>query len=81
MLTTYDSIEGFVFDFLLLDLQLVAPNPMVIVPLVYLFMSLCIIYDASTYVNISSIFVAPKALFSLRVQWINITILFFFSQS
>ena len=48
---------------------------------VLLFMQWCTAYDSSTYVNILSRFVAPKHLFSLRLQWKNLNILLKFSQS
>ena len=42
---------------------------------VWLFMSCCTVYDASTYVNILYRLVAPEYLFTLRVQWTNLNIL------
>ena len=50
-------------------------------PPVWLFISWCTAYYASTHVNISSRLVAPKRLFSLRVQWTNLNILLNFYQS
>ena len=46
-----------------------------ITPPVRLLMSWCTAYDASTHVNTSSSFFAPKHLFYLRVQWTNFNIL------
>ena len=79
--TNLDSVEIFVFNIFLLDLQWVTPNTTDITAPSCLFISWCTAYDASTHVNISSIFVAPNALFSLRVQWTNLSILLNFPQS
>ena len=74
VMTSYASVELFVFNVCLLGLQWVTPNPMDITPLVWLFIPWCTEYDISTCVNILFRFVAPKHIFSLRVQWTNLNI-------
>ena len=73
--TSSDYIELFMFNFCLLDLQWVTPNPMDISPPVWLFISWYTAPDAFTHVNILCIVVASNPLFSLRVQWKNLSIL------
>ena len=57
------------------------PNRMYIAHPVWLLMSIFTAYDASTHVYILFRFIAPNALFSLKVQWENLSILLTFYQS